>query len=78
MAMVSETLLRSAAQVAEMVRRKEISSRELTEALFARIEAVNPAVNAVVELRPEAALRKAAASDAAIGTGGWDRYMACR
>jgi amidase len=67
--MVNETLFRSAAEAAEMVRRKEISSRELTEALFARIEAVNPAVNAVVELRREAALQEAAAADEAIGSG---------
>ena len=33
-----------------MIRREEISSREVTEAMFARIDAVNPAVNAVVEL----------------------------
>jgi amidase len=52
-----------------MVRRKEISSRELTEALLARIDAVNPAVNAVVELRRDAALREADAADRAITEG---------
>jgi len=52
-----------------MVRRKEISSRELTESLLARIDAVNPAVNAVVELRGKAALREAAAADRALGDG---------
>src|SRR5215204_470357 len=52
-----------------MVRRKEISSRELTESLLARIDAVNPAVNAVVELRREAALQEAAAADEAVGGG---------
>jgi Asp-tRNA(Asn)/Glu-tRNA(Gln) amidotransferase A subunit family amidase len=30
-----------------MLSRKEISSRELTEMLLARIEAVNPALNAL-------------------------------
>jgi amidase len=46
-----------------VVRRKEVSSRELTELLLARIDALNPDVNAVVELRPEAALKEADAAD---------------
>jgi Asp-tRNA(Asn)/Glu-tRNA(Gln) amidotransferase A subunit family amidase len=60
---MTEMLFRSATEAAELVRRKEVSSRELTEALLARIEAVNPRVNAVVELRAEAALEEAAAAD---------------
>jgi hypothetical protein len=48
-----------------MVRRKEVSSRELTELLLDRIDALNPDVNAVVELRPEAALKEAEAADRA-------------
>ena len=57
---MNETLLfQSATDAAQAVRRKEISSRKLTETLLARIEATNPALNAVVELRPEAALREA-------------------
>jgi amidase len=63
---VNEPLFHSAADVADMLRRKDILSRELTEMLLARIDAVNPALNAVVELRPEAALRQAAAADQAI------------
>jgi Asp-tRNA(Asn)/Glu-tRNA(Gln) amidotransferase A subunit family amidase len=39
---VSETLFRSATDSAELLRRKETSSRELTEMLLARIDAVNP------------------------------------
>jgi amidase len=59
----NEALFRSATEAADMLRRKEISSRELTEMLLARIDAVNPAVNAVVELRREAALQEAVAAD---------------
>jgi amidase len=66
---MTEILLRSATEVAAMVRRKEISSRELTEMLFARIDEVNPAVNAVVELRRAAALREAVAADEALARG---------
>ena len=65
-----EALLQSATDAARMLSRKEISSRELTEMLLARIEAVNPVLNAVVELWPEAALQEADAADEAIARGG--------
>jgi amidase len=52
-----------------MLRRKETSAREVTEALFARIDAVNPELNAVVEERREAALRDASVADDAIAHG---------
>ena len=66
---MNETPFRSATDVADMLSRKEMSSRELTEMLLARIDAVNPALNAVVELRREAALQEAAAADDAIAHG---------
>jgi len=59
---MNETLFQSATDAAQMLRRQEISSRELTEMLLARIDAVDPALNAVVEFRREAALREAAAA----------------
>src|ERR687894_599173 len=62
-------LFRSATEAAEAVRRKEISSRELTGIPPARTGAATPAVNAVVELRREAALREAVAADEAIARG---------
>jgi amidase len=64
-----EALLQSATNAARMLSRKEISSRELTEMLLARIDSVNPALNAVVVLRPEAALQEAAAADEATARG---------
>jgi amidase len=63
------TLFQSATDTAGMLRRKEISSRELTELLLARIDAVNPALNAVVEMRRDAALLEAAAADLEIAQG---------
>jgi amidase len=60
-------LLSSATEAAELVRRKEVSSRELTESLLVRIDAVDSSVNAVVELRAEEALEEAAAADASVG-----------
>jgi amidase len=67
--MPDDVLAGSAEQAAELVRRKEVSSRELTELVLARIDAVNPAVNAVVELRADAALTEAAAADAGLARG---------
>lgn len=68
--MMQETLLfQSATDTAQTVCRKEVSSSELTEMLLARIEAANPALNAVVELRREAALREAVAADEATAYG---------
>src|SRR6266513_4826382 len=66
---MDDLLFRSAIDVAQMLRRREISSREVTDMLLARIDGVDPAVNAVVELRGEAALADAAAADEAIEQG---------
>jgi len=66
---MTEELLASAVGAAEMIRRSEVSSRELTQAVLAQIEACNPAVNAVVELREDLALAEAAAADAQRGRG---------
>jgi amidase len=66
---VDATMFASASDAAAVVRRKEISSRELTEMVLARVDAVNPALNAVVELRRDAALQEAAAADQAIARG---------
>ena len=65
-AAVEQALVQSAAAAAEMIRRREISSGELTELVLGRVDAVNAELNAVVELRREAALREAAAADEAI------------
>jgi quercetin dioxygenase-like cupin family protein len=66
---VSALLFQPATDAAVLVRRREISSRELTELLFARIDAVDPELNAVVERRQGAALAEAAAADRAIAAG---------
>ena len=52
----------SAAELTRRVRAREVSRREVLEAHFARLEAVNPAVNAIVEVR-EASLADADAAD---------------
>jgi amidase len=62
-------VFRSATDAARLVEQEEISARELTQALLDRIEAVNPAINAVVELRADEALQEAAAADRALAGG---------
>src|SRR3954466_11105226 len=54
----------------DVVRRsKKVSAKEAATAALARLDAVNPKINAVVDHRPEDVLAQAAAVDAAIGRG---------
>jgi amidase len=59
----------STTALAQAIRKKEISSEELVKACLARIEAVNPKLNAVVQLGAERALSQARQADQAIGRG---------
>ena len=56
----------SATDVAAAVKSKKVSAKEAATAALARLDAVNPAINAVVDHRPEDVLAQAAAIDAAI------------
>src|SRR5215469_8781526 len=58
-----QVCLRPATELAEMIRSRELSSRELLELCLARVERINPAVNAVVTLDREAAFTAAARAD---------------
>ena len=51
---MSELWQLSALEVADLVRKQEASSRQVLDALLARIDAVNGDLNAVVALLPEA------------------------
>ena len=59
----------SAAEMASLIRSKEVSAKEAATAALARLDAVNPKINAVVDHRPEDVLAQASAIDAAIGRG---------
>jgi amidase len=63
------TVFASAADAAAAIAAGEVSSRELTEAVLRRIDAVNPKLNAVVELRGEEALSEAELADQAGAAG---------
>lgn len=66
----SEELWRlNAAAVAGGIRNREFSAREVVGACLARLEATNPQVNALTEVRPEAALAGADAADRAVSAG---------
>ena len=69
MAVAKDLRFGSAGAAADLIRRREVSSVELTQLVLERIDEVNPELNAVVELRREAALREAAAADEVIARG---------
>src|SRR5215203_2475405 len=52
-----------------MIRRKQVSAREVMQAHLAQIERVNPAVNAIVTLVAERAMADAAAADDELARG---------
>ena len=59
-----------ARRLAELLRARELSAVEVMSAILARIERLNPAVNAIPTLRPrEELLAEAAAADARLARG---------
>ncbi len=58
-----------ASQTAEAVHAKQVSAREVTLSALARLDAVNPKLNAVIQFMPEQALAAADAVDAQIARG---------
>src|SRR3981189_3623891 len=59
----------SAKDIAALIRSKKVSAKEAATSALARLDAVNPAINAVVDHRPPDVLAEAAAIDAAITRG---------
>src|SRR5665213_2754116 len=58
-----------AAERAALIISKKVSATEAAQSALARLDAVNPAINAVVDHRPEDVLAQAAGIDAAIARG---------
>ncbi len=68
-----EVVFSSARQLAALLARRELSAVEVMRAFLAQIERVNPLVNAIVTLRPEAELlAEAAAADRRLAADGAD------
>jgi amidase len=63
---MEEIVFQSATAMARAIRDRQISSEEVVDACLRRISAVNPQLNAVVQLPADAALQQARAADAAI------------
>jgi len=59
----------SASELAALVRSRKVSAKEAAQSGLARLDAANPAINAVVEHRPEEVLAQAEAIDAALARG---------
>src|SRR5438552_4145864 len=66
---MAELTFRAARSLAEGLRRREFSARELLDEHLDRIERVNPAINAIVTLDVEGARRAAAEADRALAAG---------
>jgi amidase len=66
---MSDLWQHTATEVADLVRTGEASALEVCQAALARLDAVNPAINAVVQRTDDEALATARAIDAAIGRG---------
>ena len=64
-----ELCLRPATELAALVRGREISTRELLDAHLARIERLNPELNAIVTLDADGARAAADAADAELAAG---------
>jgi amidase len=59
----------SATDLAELIKSKKVSAKEAATAALARLDAVNPKINAVVDHKPAEVLAEAAAVDAKISRG---------
>lgn len=59
------------AEASELLRRKEISPVELTTNCLARIEELNPTINAFITVMHESALAEARKAEAEINEGNW-------
>jgi amidase len=61
--------MQDAVAIAGMLRRREVSAREVVSAHIARIEAFDPVINAIVTKTFDVALARAAAADDAMASG---------
>lgn len=66
-----ELCLLDATHLSRLIRSHEVSCAEVMQAHLQQIEALNPRVNALVTLMPEAAMERAREADAALGRGEW-------
>src|SRR5215475_11690757 len=58
-----------AADLAALIKSKQVSAKEAATSALARLDAVNPKINAVIDHRPDDVLKQAAEVDAGIARG---------
>nr|WP_242702693.1 amidase family protein [Achromobacter sp. SD115] len=66
---VSDLWRLSAVELAARIRKREVSAREAAQSALGRLDAINSAINAVVDHRPEDVLAQAAQVDAMLARG---------
>jgi len=64
-----ELVFMSATKIAQLIRDKKVSSVEVVKAFYARIDAVNPKLNAVVQFCRDRALAEAKSADDLLASG---------
>src|SRR5207244_10350477 len=69
MTAVNDLWRKGAVELAHAIRAREISSREAVESCVARVAAVNPRINAIVDLMADEALEAADRADDAVKKG---------
>jgi len=67
--MDNEMITKSASELADAIRSKQLSSQAIIDAHLAQIAKVNPKLNAIVQLTAEPARKEAEAADAALARG---------
>lgn len=65
----TDLLAKSTVEIARLIANRDVTSTEVVQACFARIDAVNPKLNAVVATCRERALAEAAMADALLAEG---------
>ncbi|MGC3980508.1 MAG: amidase [Steroidobacteraceae bacterium] len=65
----NELISKSVGEIAQMIRNREVTSTQVVTACYARIDAVNPRINAVVAQCRERAFAEAAEADAMTAAG---------
>jgi amidase len=66
---MEEMIFASATTLARAIREKQVSSQEVVDAYLRRIETINPTLNAVVQVRADAARAEARQADEALARG---------
>ena len=69
--MKSDLIRKSASELGELLRKREISPVELVDQSLARIEALQPSLNTFITITPDAAMAAARQTEEEIRKGGW-------